>query len=214
MMTRDVGPAQLAVAPSVQTASGRKFPLFAPSREDVLIVDIGHALSRIPRFNGHTIGAEPWTVAAHSLLVESLVPTAAEPGLRLAALLHDAHEAYIGDIISPLKSALATMGGKAALYALQVIEDGIDKAIRGAFGLPLVFSEGWREAIKLADLQALRIESLDVMALPREPWGPLPDHPDWIRGDVRLRRIAPMPRDDVQRMFYERFSELMQERRK
>ncbi len=213
MMTRDVGPAQLA-APWVQTASGRKFPLFGPSPEDVLIVDIGHALSRLPRFNGHTIGPEPWTVAAHSLLVESLMPTAAGPDLRLAALLHDAHEAYIGDMVSPLKAALATMGGKPALYALQVIEGAIDKAIRGAFGLPLIFSEGWREAIKLADLQALRIESLCVMAPHPEPWGPLPDHPDWIRGDVQIRTVSPQPRDDVLRMFFIRFSDLMQERTK
>jgi hypothetical protein len=79
------------------TASGRTCYVLAPERSAICIDDVADGLARTPRFNGHT--SRPYSVAAHSLLVASLLP----PDLQLAGLLHDASEAYLGDLISPVK---------------------------------------------------------------------------------------------------------------
>jgi 5'-deoxynucleotidase YfbR-like HD superfamily hydrolase len=92
------------MTPHVLTRSGMLVPLNQPTAEHIRLGDIAHALARIPRFNGHTI--EPWSVADHSRLVARLLPDDVGPTLRLAALLHDGHEAYLGDITSPVAEAL------------------------------------------------------------------------------------------------------------
>ena len=83
--------------------SGRRLDLIDPSALDVEIADIAHGLARVARWNGQTRGAEIFSVAQHSLLVEAifsaLAPEAA-PAAKLAALLHDAPEYVIGDMIS------------------------------------------------------------------------------------------------------------------
>src|SRR5271168_3278945 len=89
--------------------SGRRLDLLDPSALDIEIEDIAHGLARVARWNGQTSGAHIFSVAQHSLLVETLAHTRA-PGLddsfRLAALLHDAPEYVIGDMISPFKAVL------------------------------------------------------------------------------------------------------------
>ncbi|MEM9370033.1 MAG: hydrolase, partial [Pseudomonadota bacterium] len=89
--------------------SGRRLDLLDPSPLDVEIEDIAHGLARVARWNGQTTGDHPYSVAAHSLLVERLFarlnPRAA-PQDRLVALLHDAPEYVIGDMISPFKAAI------------------------------------------------------------------------------------------------------------
>ena len=84
----------------VQTYSGIRFNLFNPSLDDIRIEDIAHSLSNLARFNGHT--AKFYSVAQHSVYCALKAPER----LALAALLHDATEAYLGDIVSPLKSFL------------------------------------------------------------------------------------------------------------
>ncbi|MEO1601385.1 MAG: hydrolase, partial [Pseudomonadota bacterium] len=89
--------------------SGRRLDLLDPSPLDIEIEDIAHGLARVARWNGQTTGAHAYTVAEHSLLVEDLVgrlKPKASAGERLAALLHDAPEYVIGDMISPFKAAL------------------------------------------------------------------------------------------------------------
>jgi 5'-deoxynucleotidase YfbR-like HD superfamily hydrolase len=81
----------------IQTASGRAFSLTEPAPADVDLQDIASALSKIARFGGHT--RRPYSVAQHCCLVASIVPAE----FRLHALLHDAAEAYVGDIVTPLK---------------------------------------------------------------------------------------------------------------
>ncbi|RVA87942.1 HD family hydrolase, partial [Mesorhizobium sp. M7A.F.Ca.CA.004.01.1.1] len=91
--------------------SGRRLDLLDPSPLDIEISDIAHGLARVARWNGQTSGEHAFSVAQHSLLVEALfrdlVPEASADA-RLAALLHDAPEYVIGDMISPFKSV---MGG-------------------------------------------------------------------------------------------------------
>ncbi|MEM4379972.1 MAG: hypothetical protein QXL01_04720, partial [Thermoplasmatales archaeon] len=84
--------------PWIETYSGKKFDYLAQSELD--IEDIAHALSNLCRFNGHT--RVFYSVAEHSVNVSSMVP----PELKIAALLHDAAEAYIGDVPSPLKQLI------------------------------------------------------------------------------------------------------------
>ena len=89
--------------------SGRRLDLLDPSPFDVEIEDIAHGLAFVARWNGQTRGEHPYTVAEHSLLVEELYARLAprsEPRWRLAALLHDAPEYVIGDMISPVKDAV------------------------------------------------------------------------------------------------------------
>ena len=91
--------------------SGRRLDLLDPSPLDVEIEDIAHGLAFVARWNGQTRGEHPYSVAEHSLLVEELfgrIVPRAEPRWRLAALLHDAPEYVIGDMISPVKG-----GGRA-----------------------------------------------------------------------------------------------------
>ena len=165
-------------APWVQTFSGGAVDLLTPTPDQILLVDIAHALSRIPRFNGHTGGPLAWNVAQHSLLVESLLPGDADPVTRLLAELHDAHETYVGDPVSPRKLALLRLTphdcyGK-AVDPLRVITDGLDKAIWAAFALPEP-SDSQRRAIAAADLLALRVERDALMASPPRDWLPLPE---------------------------------------
>ena len=89
--------------------SGRRLDLLDPSPIDVEILDIAHGLARVSRWNGQTKGIYPLSVAQHSLLVEKIMSLNApklERRWRLAALLHDAPEYVIGDMISPFKYAL------------------------------------------------------------------------------------------------------------
>ena len=110
--------------------SGRRLDLLDPSPLDVEISDIAHGLARVARWNGQTGGDHAFSVAQHSLLVEDifsfLVP-GPSPDARLTALLHDAPEYVIGDMISPFKSAVG--GGYKA------VEQRLQRAIHLRFGL-------------------------------------------------------------------------------
>ena len=111
--------------------SGRRLDLLDPSPLDVEIEDIAHGLSRVARWNGQTSGEWSFNVAQHSLLVEDLVgrfkPGTPRP-VRLAALLHDAPEYVIGDLITPFKAAVG--------FDYKDLEERLLRAIRNASGSP------------------------------------------------------------------------------
>ena len=89
--------------------SGRRLDLLNPSPMDIEIEDIAHGLSFVARWNGQTFGKFPYSVAEHSVFVEKLffkINPQISPKWRLAALLHDAPEYVIGDMISPVKSSV------------------------------------------------------------------------------------------------------------
>ena len=137
--------------------SGRRLDLLDPSPLDVEIEDIAHGLAFVARWNGQTRGEHPYSVAEHSLLVEELYGRIAprpEPRWRLAALLHDAPEYVIGDMISPVKGAVGP--GYAALDAR------LARAVHIRFGLPAELPPPVKTLIKRADrisawLEAVRI---------------------------------------------------------
>ncbi len=89
--------------------SGRRLDLLSPSPEDIEIEDIAHGLARVARWNGQTIGDYAFSVAQHSLLVTDIFAAMnpnSKRGALLAALLHDAPEYVVGDLISPFKAAI------------------------------------------------------------------------------------------------------------
>lgn len=126
--------------------SGRRLDLLDPSPVDIEIEDIAHGLARVARWNGQTVGELPFTVAQHSLLVLDFCE-AFRPDWparwRLAALLHDAPEFVIGDMISPFKSALGE--------GYRTIERRLQAAIHLRFGLPASLPDTVAKAIKRAD---------------------------------------------------------------
>lgn len=154
------------------TRSGREVDIHEPQPQTIRLVDIALALSRIPRFCGHTL--RTWSVADHSLLVADLV-SAADPDLQLAALLHDAHEAYMGDIILPLQYALnhrqPSYSIPLATTLLKNIAGDLDTAIARAFALDPEMMQ--RPEIKEADKLALAVEAKLLMP-PHPPWPGLP----------------------------------------
>ncbi|TIV72134.1 MAG: HD family hydrolase [Mesorhizobium sp.] len=134
--------------------SGRRLDLLDPSPLDIEIADIAHGLARVARWNGQTSGDHAFSVAQHSLLVEALygdlVPTASAEA-RLAALLHDAPEYVIGDMISPFKSV---MGG-----SYKDCELRLQRAIHLRFALPAELGATLRKDIKRADQIAAYYEA-------------------------------------------------------
>ncbi|RWM35332.1 HD family hydrolase [Mesorhizobium sp.] len=134
--------------------SGRRLDLLDPSPLDIEIADIAHGLARVARWNGQTSGDHAFSVAQHSLVVEALfaeLSSAASAEARLAALLHDAPEYVIGDMISPFKSV---MGG-----SYKDCELRLQRAIHLRFSLPAELSPGLLKDIKRADQIAAYYEA-------------------------------------------------------
>lgn len=172
--------------PLILTATGDYFDFMHPENSVIDIEVIAHALSNICRFTGHT--REFYSVAQHSVRVSKLVP----PEHALAALLHDASEAYLGDVATPLKRLLPD-------YA--AIEEKVERRIFTHFGLPYPM----HPCIKEADLIMLATEDRDL----------LPAHSDnWFEGtDIvpSKRVIKPLTPYRAQMTFLLRFDELIAE---
>jgi len=143
--------------------SGRRLDLLDPTPVDIEIEDIAHGLAFVARWNGQTQGDWPYSVAEHSLLVETLFsrmnPEA--PGKwRLAALLHDAPEYVIGDMISPVKAAVGPGYGE--------LDARLTAAIHLRFGLPATLPKTVKTAIKRADRVSAWMEATGIAGF-REP---------------------------------------------
>ena len=144
----------------IETASGMQFSLSRPQASMVSIEDIAHALGNLCRFVGHT--PEFYSVAQHSVIVADLVRT---PTIQLAALLHDAHEAYIGDFSRPMKELLGECG-----MSIRGIEGDIQDAIHQRFGVTV--DAITKRAIKEADNKALAVEAWNFMPSKGSTWTP------------------------------------------
>jgi 5'-deoxynucleotidase YfbR-like HD superfamily hydrolase len=153
--------------------SGRRLDLLDPSPLDIEVEDIAHGLARVARWNGQTRGDHAFSVAQHCLLVEGLA-LALKPGLprrwRLAALLHDAPEYVVGDLISPFKAALG--------LDYKAFENRLLAAIHLRFGLPATLPDTIRTLIKTADRHAAYWEAIQLAGFtPDEAgsyFGPVP----------------------------------------
>lgn len=137
--------------------SGRRLDLLDPTPVDIEIEDIAHGLAFVARWNGQTFGDWPYSVAEHSLLVEEIFRKAnpsAAVRWQLAALLHDAPEYVIGDMISPVKAAVGPGYG--------ALDDRLTAAIHIRFGLPAVLPVAIKKAIKTADTVSAWLEAVHI----------------------------------------------------
>lgn len=137
--------------------SGRRLDLLDPSPLDVEIEDIAHGLARVARWNGQTKGDWAYSVAEHSVLVEDIfsrLRPAPSPAQQLTALLHDAPEYVIGDMISPFKSAIG--------YDYKAFEARLEAAVHVRFGLPAHPGEALKKRIKRADRASAYLEAVQL----------------------------------------------------
>lgn len=181
--------------------SGRRLDLLDPAPLDVEVEDIAHGLSFVARWNGQTRGQYPYSVAEHSLLVEDLygqLYPEAPTRWRLAALLHDAPEYVIGDMISPVKAAIGP--GYAGL------EERLTAAIHLRFGLPAQLPKSVKAAIKRADRLSAWLEAVQIAGFAQSEADRLFKPPRGARAD--MLRLDPRPPMDVKAAFLARHAAL------
>ncbi len=183
--------------------SGRRLDLIDPSPLDIEIADIAHGLARVARWNGQTSGAHIFSVAQHTLLVEAVMRATTprlDTSVRLAALLHDAPEYVIGDMISPFK---AVLGGD-----YKAVEHRLLAAIHIRFGLPASLAAGITAQIKNADRGAAYLEATMLAgfseAEAKRLFGRDPGLPDSVRDDY----LTPWSADKAEKRFLTRFNSL------
>lgn len=170
------------------TNSGRRWNVAKPNPADVDLGEIARALGATNRYNGHT--DVPVSVAVHSVLVGRIAEALCRgSGAALCGLLHDAHEAYIGDITSPVGAVLGARS--VALDRLKArTQHAIETAVFG--GIPPFLYEWSRLSVAIADRIALRLEVDLAFRAARDDWPGLDDIPPLPSGveiaDLRLDR--------------------------
>jgi uncharacterized protein len=187
--------------------SGRRLNLLDPSPLDVEIADIAHGLARVARWNGQTRGPSAFSVAQHSVLVEAIYghlsavdfAVSDRAKLNLMALLHDAPEYVIGDMISPFKSAVGD--------AYRGVEARLMAAIHLRFGLPHEASPVVAKAIKRCDRIAAFLEAVELAGFEREEALKLFGKPEPLPRAIH-ELLEPWPVPVAQERFLARFEEL------
>ncbi|MGZ5916416.1 MAG: YfbR-like 5'-deoxynucleotidase [Methyloceanibacter sp.] len=201
--------ASVAPNPSVRAwqrmLSGRRLDLLDPSPLDIEIEDIAHGLARVARWNGQTQGEHAFSVAQHCLLVESIVGDLAptlDRRYRLAALIHDAPEYVIGDLISPFKAVLA--------LDYKAFEAKLLAAVHLRFGVPAELPEETNKLIKRADKNAAYYEATGLAGFSLEEARRFFGSPRGLKPKLvaRLLRLTPLPAADGEAAFLKRFNEL------
>lgn len=182
--------------------SGQRLDLLDPSPLDIEIGDIAHGLARVARWNGQTRGQWAYSVAEHSVLVERIfakLKPAPSADQRLMALLHDAPEYVIGDMISPFKAALGV--------DYHAFEARLEKAVHLSFGLPAATPEAVAARIKRADRASAWLEAVQLAGFDEQEAGRLFSRPRFA--GWREIRLAPLPPDKAAAAFLRRFDALM-----
>lgn len=181
--------------------SGRRLDLLDPSPLDIEISDIAHGLARVARWNGQTRGDHAYSVAQHSLLVEQIFREQnpdAPLQHQLLALLHDAPEYVIGDMISPFK---AVMGG-----AYKQIEARLETAIHLRFSLPATVPATLKKAIKKADIVSAYFEATELAGFSTAEAAEFFGRPRGFHaGHFDL---SPRPTAEIEQAFLNRFNTL------
>ena len=183
--------------------SGRRLDLLDPTPVDIEIEDIAHGLSFVARWNGQTKGDFAYSVAEHSLLVETLfrrIAPKAPPKWQLAALLHDAPEYVIGDMISPVKSAVGPGYG--------ALDDRLQAAIHLRFGLPAELPKTVKRDIKRADKISAWLEATQIAGFDRGEADRFFGKPD--EAMVRDLKVKLRPAAEVRVAFTTRHAELLE----
>jgi uncharacterized protein len=188
--------------------SGRRLDLLNPDAADIEIEDIAHGLARVARWNGQTKGEHAFSVAQHSLLVEEITARllAATPmstiplsALRLAALLHDAPEYVVGDLISPFKAAIG--------YDYKAFELRLLNAVHRRFNLPEQLPPGIATVIKQADGIAAYFEATDLAGFTLEEADTIFGKPVVLSG-WQPATLLPVATAEAQARFLTKFEQL------
>ena len=185
--------------------SGRRLDLLNPSPLDIEVEDIAHGLARVARWNGQTVGTHAFSVAEHCLVVEK-IGSALSPGLdrqhRLAALIHDAPEYVIGDLISPFKAALS--------LDYKAFEEKLLAAIHIRFGLPPKLPVEVTKLIKRADKIAAYYEATALAGFSVEEARRYFGQPRGLKPSLvtKLSRLEPLPTVEIEARYLKRFYEL------
>jgi 5'-deoxynucleotidase YfbR-like HD superfamily hydrolase len=184
--------------------SGRRLDLLNPSPLDIEIEDIAHGLARVARWNGQTKGPHAFSVAQHCLLVEALLlhmEDNLDRQARLAALLHDAPEYVIGDMISPFKAALGV--------DYKAFEHKLLAAIHLRFGLPPKTSELLTKKIKKADRIAAYLEATQLAGFSLEEAAKFFGRPTGLDGAKSFHALRPLASNDAEAAYVRKFKQLL-----
>ena len=180
--------------------SGRRLDLLDPSPFDIEIEDIAHGLARVARWNGQTHGDHAFSVAQHCLLVEDfagLMRAGLGQRWRLAALLHDAPEYVVGDLISPFKAAVG--------LDYKALENKLLAAIHMRFGVPAKLPDEITSLIKKADRAAAYYEAVQLAGFSPEEamtyFG--------VSRGLPPVKLLPLPTKEAQKQYVERFKALV-----
>lgn len=176
--------------------SGRRLDILDPSPMDIEIEDIAHGLARVARWNGQTYGDHAFSVAQHSVVVLDLcleLRARVSHECALAALLHDAPEYVVGDLISPFKAAVGT--------SYKALEERLQSAIHIRFGLPGTLPETTKALIKKADRICAYFEAVRLAGFSQDEAARFFGAP---RG-VAEPDVTPLPIRQAQTLFLERF---------
>ena len=183
------------MTPTVETVSGKFVHLLQPQADTIYFDDIAYALSRIARFNGHTLGSFQYSVAQHSLWCAWVAQTHFKmpPATTLKVLLHDAHEAYTGDVVSPLKRQLEY---------ISLIQERLQNAIHDALHIKacvvqennlISIIDGWAVAIESRYLMSSRGKYCKPSAMPdalhkvwHDPVAPMQAYRMFVQAFARL----------------------------
>jgi Predicted hydrolases of HD superfamily len=181
--------------------SGRRLDLLDPSPLDIEIEDIAHGLARVARWNGQTKGEHAFSVAQHCVVVERLAVELSPSGLtreaRLMALLHDAPEYVVSDLISPFKAAV---GINYKSFELKLMA-----AIHLRFGLPPKPPVHLEKLFKRADLISAYHEATQLAGFEVDEAKKIFGAPP---AALKTPRLTPLPTADAQALFLERFRKL------
>lgn len=169
---------------TILTNQGCYFTFKKPEEHVFLIEEIAHALSNICRYTGHV--RKFYSVAQHSVLVSYLVPK----HLAMCGLMHDASEAYLGDVSTNLKVLLPEY---------KALEERVEALIAKQYGLPFPLPA----AVKKADMQMLATEKRDLM--PRTPT----DELNWPKAEPIKYTVRPMEPELARLYFMNRYNQLM-----
>jgi uncharacterized protein len=183
--------------------SGRRLDLLDPSPLDVEIADIAHGLARVARWNGQTEGAHIFSVAQHSLLVETIARQRGrlDRSSRLAVLLHDAPEYVIGDMISPFKAVIGD--------AYKAVEARLLAAIHLRFGLPAELPAELLALIKAADRCAAYLEATRLAGFSADEARRFFGSPPKFSAAIERGYLTPWPAEVAETRYLESFAKLI-----
>lgn len=187
--------------------SGRRLDLLDPSPMDIELEDIAHGLARVARWNGQTTGDHALSVAQHSLLVEQITSELRADlpkRWQLAALVHDAPEYVVGDLITPFKSAIGLDYGE--------LEDRLLQAVHIRFGLPGELPKTITTLVKRADKMAAYLEATQLAGFSEPEARRFFTVPRRLSEQAlrKFRKLKPLPATEAQFLFVKRFEELIE----